>query len=79
MTEHVTTSTVGTGSIVNAPVWMSIDDFINYHPSHPSRGTVYQWIYKKKIKVHKAAGSSLVLFLRSEIDEFLMGVEGPHK
>ena len=52
-------------------VWMNIDEFRAYHPDHPARPTIYEWVGKKAIPVHK--DGKKLRFLRSEIDEWLNG------
>ena len=51
--------------------WMNIDELRAYHPDHPARPTIYEWVGKKAIPVHK--DGKKLRFLRSEIDEWLNG------
>ena len=32
-----------------SPRWMNIDELCAYHPSHPKKQTVYEWVSKKEI------------------------------
>lgn len=36
-----------------SPRWMNIDELCAYHPSHPKKQTVYEWVSKKTIPYHK--------------------------
>lgn len=54
----------------DTPTWMNIDELITYHPNHPKKQTIYEWVSKKKIPVHKTTKG--LMFLKSEIDDFLM-------
>ena len=49
--------------------WMNIDELCAYHPSHPKKQTVYEWVSKKTIPYHKMTKE--LMFLQSEIDEWL--------
>lgn len=51
------------------PRWMNIDELCAYHPSHPKKQTVYEWVSKKTIPYHKMTKG--LMFLHSEIDEWL--------
>ncbi|MBR6863848.1 MAG: helix-turn-helix domain-containing protein [Bacteroidales bacterium] len=51
-------------------VWMDINALCAYHPSHPTKKTVYDWVTHKRIPYHK--DGHRLRFLRSEIDEWLM-------
>lgn len=51
------------------PRWMNIDELCAYHPSHPKKQTVYEWVSKKTIPYHKMTKG--LMFLQSEIDEWL--------
>ena len=33
-----------------SPRWMNIDELCAYHPSHPKKQTVYEWVSKKTMK-----------------------------
>ena len=52
-----------------SPRWMNIDELCVYHPSHPKKQTVYEWVSKKTIPYHKMTKG--LMFLQSEIDEWL--------
>ena len=52
-----------------SPRWMNIDELCAYHPSHPKKQTVYEWVSKKTIPYHKMTKE--LMFLQSEIDEWL--------
>ena len=54
---------------LNFPRWMNIDELCAYHPSHPKKQTVYEWVSKKTIPYHKMTKG--LMFLQSEIDEWL--------
>ena len=49
--------------------WMDLDAFRAYHPDKPARATVYEWVNRKKVPVHK--DGKRLRFLKSEIDEWL--------
>lgn len=50
--------------------WFNIDELIEYLPTHPAKQTVYDWVHKRLIPVHKE-GQRKLSFLKSEIDEWL--------
>lgn len=52
-----------------ADPWFDLKELCNYHPDNPSKQTVYGWVNKRLIPVHKS-GKSL-RFLKSEIDLWL--------
>ena len=52
-----------------SPRWMNIDELCAYHPSHPKKQTVYEWVSKKTIPYHKMTKG--LMFFQSEIDEWL--------
>lgn len=54
-----------------SPRWMNVDELCAYHPSHPKKQTVYEWVSKKTIPFHKMTKG--LMFLQSEIDEWLKG------
>ena len=54
-----------------SPQWMNVDELCAYHPSHPKKQTVYEWVSKKTIPFHKMTKG--LMFLKSEIDEWLKG------
>lgn len=49
--------------------WLSVEDLMDYIPSHPSKQTIYRWTMSKYIPHHKR-GKSLQ-FKKSEIDQWL--------
>ena len=51
--------------------WFDLKGLIAYLPSHPQPQTIYDWIHKKLIPFHKTPGSKTLVFLRSEIDDWL--------
>lgn len=53
----------------NQDRWLSIEDLMDYIPSHPSKQTIYRWTMSKYIPYHKR-GKSLQ-FKKSEIDQWL--------
>lgn len=53
--------------------WMSIEDLMEYIPSHPKKQTVYEWVSKRLIPYHKYQNAKELVFLQSEIDAYLMG------
>jgi len=55
--------------VSDSPRWMNIDELCAYHPSHPKKQTVYEWVSKKTIPYHKMTKG--LMFLQSEIDEWL--------
>lgn len=55
--------------VSESPRWMNIDELCAYHPSHPKKQTVYEWVSKKTIPYHKMTKG--LMFLHSEIDEWL--------
>ena len=55
--------------VSESPRWMNIDELCAYHPSHPKKQTVYEWVSKKTIPYHKMIKG--LMFLQSEIDEWL--------
>lgn len=55
--------------VSESPRWMNIDELCAYHPSHPKKQTVYEWVSKKTIPYHKM--TKRLMFLQSEIDEWL--------
>ncbi|MFT5725355.1 MAG: excisionase family DNA binding protein [Bacteroidia bacterium] len=50
--------------------WLNLSQLCNYHPDKPSKPTVYRWVSRRTIPVHKS-GKKL-RFLKSEIDTWLM-------
>jgi len=55
----------------NSDEWFDLKGLIAYLPSHPQPQTIYHWIYKKLIPFHKTPGSKTLVFLRTEIDDWL--------
>ena len=51
--------------------WMNIDQLRAYHPDHPAKSTIYEWVGQSRIPVHK--DGKKLRFLKSEIDEWLCG------
>lgn len=51
--------------------WMNINQLREYHPDHPAKSTIYEWVGQNRIPVHK--DGKKLRFLRSEIDEWLNG------
>lgn len=62
---------LGGGENSTADQRMDLDAFRAYHPDKPARPTIYEWVGKKAIPVHK--DGKKLRFLRSEIDEWLNG------
>lgn len=58
-------------------VWLDIDGLCNYLPQKPAKQTVYEWCSSRKIPFHKAGGirGKHTLFLKSEIDQWLMDAD----
>lgn len=59
----------------NKDEWFDVDALCAYHPDHPAKKTVYDWITLRKIPYHK--DGKRLRFLRSEIDAWLKS--GYHK
>ena len=56
----------------NAPDrWLSIDEFIKYHPAKPAKTTVYSWVQDGLVP-YVRQGKALI-FRQSEIDAWLAG------
>ena len=51
--------------------WFDLNGLIEYLPSHPKSQTIYDWVHKKIIPFHKTPGSKTLVFLKSEIDEWM--------
>jgi hypothetical protein len=49
--------------------WLTIDDLIEYLPSHPAKATIYGLVHRKAIPSIKI--NSKLIFVRAEIDEWL--------
>jgi len=63
------TELINTSSSEKKDCWMNIDEFRAYHPDHPAKPTIYEWVGKKLIPVHK--DGKKLRFRKSEIDEWL--------
>lgn len=50
--------------------WFNIDELIEYLPAHPAKQTIYDWVHKRMIPVHKE-GQRKLSFLKSEIDNWM--------
>ena len=51
--------------------WLTIDGLCAYLPEHPAKGTIYQWVFNKRVPYYKEGGN--LRFLKSDIDEWLKG------
>ncbi|MCX6293781.1 MAG: helix-turn-helix domain-containing protein [Sphingobacteriales bacterium] len=51
--------------------WFDMNGLIEYLPSHPKSQTIYDWVHKKTMPFHKTPGSKTLVFLKSEIDEWM--------
>lgn len=51
------------------PDFLSLDQLINYLPSHPAKQTIYGLVSTRKIPVHRINGK--LFFNRKEIDQWL--------
>lgn len=60
---------MGVSPQADQPVWFNISALIDYLPNHPAEQTVYGWTSARKIPFHKKGKN--ILFLKSEIDEWL--------
>ena len=49
--------------------WFDLNEVCNYLPDKPAKATVYDWVHKNLIPVHK--GNKKLRFLKSEIDFWL--------
>lgn len=69
--EQIETLLLKQGEIKPPPEdqWFSLEELRNYLPNKPATQTIYGWVHKCKIPVHKQ-GKPLS-FLKSEIDEWL--------
>jgi len=54
---------------INHSKWFSLNELVEYLPTHPAKATVYGWIHATKIP-HSKKGKRL-FFKKSEIDEWL--------
>lgn len=55
--------------------WFDVDGLRAYHPDHPARKTIYDWVTFRRVPYHK--DGKRLRFLKSEIDAWLAG--GYHK
>ncbi len=53
-----------------ATTWMDLDGLRAYLPDHPTRSTVYSWVYKREIPYYKK--SKKLTFSKEEIDRWLL-------
>ena len=51
--------------------WMDVNDLQAFHPNHPAKKTIYDWVTDGRIPYHKH--SHRLRFRRSEIIEWLEG------
>ena len=51
--------------------WMDVNGLCAYHPDHPAKKTVYDWVTLKRVPYHK--DGKRLRFKRSEIDAWLAG------
>lgn len=51
--------------------WLTIDGLCDYLPDHPVKGTIYQWVFNKRVPYYREHGK--LRFLKSDIDEWLKG------
>lgn len=45
------------------------EEFCAYHPDHPAKQTIYDWVSSRKVPVYK--DGKKLRFLKSEIDQWL--------
>lgn len=57
--------------------WLSVSELSEYLPTHPVEHTIYCWTSNKQIPFHKKG--KRIMFLKSEIDEWLQGTKGKSK
>ena len=55
----------------NQDKWLDLKGLINYLPSKPKSQTVYGWVNKRIIPYYKNVNFKSLLFLKSDIDEWL--------
>ena len=55
--------------------WFDVDGLRAYHPDHPARKTIYDWVTLRRVPYHK--DGKRLRFLKSVIDAWLAG--GYHK
>ena len=52
--------------------WMNLDELLAYLPQKPAKPTVYGWVGNRSIPFHKHESKKALMFLKSEIDIWLM-------
>ena len=57
--------------------WLTVTELCAYLPTHPVEHTIYCWTSSREIPYHKRG--KRIMFLKSEIDEWLKGVKGKSK
>ena len=57
--------------------WFTVAELCAYLPTHPVEHTIYCWTNRREIPYHKRG--KRIMFLKSEIDEWLKGVKGKSK
>ena len=57
--------------------WLTVTELCAYIPTHPVEHTIYCWTNRREIPYHKRG--KRIMFLKSEIDEWLKGVKGKSK
>ena len=57
--------------------WLTVTELCAYIPTHPVEHTIYCWTSSREIPYHKRG--KRIMFLKSEIDEWLKGVKGKSK
>jgi hypothetical protein len=51
--------------------WFDLKGLIEYLPFKPKEQTIYDWVHKRIIPFHKVPNTKMLIFLQSEIDEWL--------
>lgn len=54
----------------NGTTWMDMNELRAYLPDHPTKSTVYSWVYKREIPYYKK--SKKLAFCKEEIDQWLL-------
>lgn len=57
--------------------WFTVAELCAYLPTHPVEHTIYCWTSNREIPFHKRG--KRIMFLKSEIDEWLQGTKGKSK
>ena len=57
--------------------WFTVAELCAYLPTHPVEHTIYCWTSSREIPFHERG--KRIMFLKSEIDEWLQGVKGKSK